>query len=295
MWFQRVENRGIGQAICKLILSRPDVTPLKLFAASRKGEDIGFASLTNSDPQREILYPKLDVSSRESITALADEVKREGLVDVLINNAGVNLDARSTVLISTLPIIPYLFPSWSLPPGIIAILILTIPTTLPQMCHAFLPIMAKGGRIVNMSSVGSSLKPYSEAMRQRFRNPNASQEDLDQLAEDFLKSVQTSTENASGFGPPQRSYSISKSLINALTALLARENPHLAINCCCPGWIATDMGRLVGSGNLSPPKTPEQGAAIPVRLGFGDIRGESGRYWANANVRSKGEGEVQEW
>ncbi|KAI7261960.1 hypothetical protein KC335_g10463, partial [Hortaea werneckii] len=237
-------NRGIGQAICKLILSRPDVTPLKLFAASRKGEDIGFASLTNSDPQREILYPKLDVSSRESITALADEVKREGLVDVLINNAGVNLDAR------------YGFEN--------------ARTTLDvnyrgvrEMCHAFLPIMAKGGRIVNMSSVGSSLKPYSEAMRQRFRNPNASQEDLDQLAEDFLKSVQTSTENASGFGPPQRSYSISKSLINALTALLARENPHLAINCCCPGWIATDMGRLVGSGNLSPPKTPEQGAAIP--------------------------------
>ncbi|RMY34298.1 hypothetical protein D0865_14221 [Hortaea werneckii] len=155
--------------------------------------------------------------------------------------------------------------------------------------------MAKNGRIVNMSSVGSSLKPYSEAMRQRFRNPNASQEDLDQLAEDFLKSVQTSTENESGFGPPQRSYSISKSLINALTALLARENPNLAINCCCPGWIATDMGRLVGSGNLSPPKTPEQGAAIPVRLGFGDIGGQSGKYWANANVRSKGEGEVQEW
>lgn len=54
------------------------------------------------------------------------------------------------------------------------------------MCHAFLPIMAKNGRIVNMSSVGSSLKPYSEAMRQRFRNPNASQQDLDQLADDFL-------------------------------------------------------------------------------------------------------------
>lgn len=65
--------------------------PLKLFAASRKGEDIGFSS---ADPQREVLYPKLDVSSRESITALAEEVKREGLVDVLINNAGVNLDAK---------------------------------------------------------------------------------------------------------------------------------------------------------------------------------------------------------
>lgn len=87
------QNRGIGQAICKLILSRPDVTPLKLFAASRKGEDIGFSPSTDSG--REVLYPKLDVSSRESIAKLAEEVKREGLlVDVLINNAGVNLDAR---------------------------------------------------------------------------------------------------------------------------------------------------------------------------------------------------------
>ncbi|KAI7317777.1 hypothetical protein KC315_g10297, partial [Hortaea werneckii] len=157
-------NRGIGQAICKLILSRPDVTPLKLFAASRKGEDIGFSS---ADPEREVLYPKLDVSSRESIKALAEEVKREGLVDVLINNAGVNLDAK------------YGYEN--------------ARTTLDvnyrgvrEMCHAFLPIMAKNGRIVNMSSVGSSLKPYSEAMRQRFRNPNASQEDLDQLAQEFL-------------------------------------------------------------------------------------------------------------
>lgn len=28
--------------------------------------------------------------------------------------------------------------------------------------------------------------------------------------------------------------------MNALTAVLARENPGLIINACCPGWVSTD-------------------------------------------------------
>ena len=51
------------------------------------------------------------------------------------------------------------------------------------------------------------------------------------------------------------------------------------------------MGSLIGR----PPKTPAEGAKIPVRLAFDDIQGVSGKYWANASVRSREEGEVQEW
>lgn len=42
----------------------------------------------------QIVYPKLDVSDHDSIRALVDEVKRNhgANVDILINNAGVNLD-----------------------------------------------------------------------------------------------------------------------------------------------------------------------------------------------------------
>lgn len=39
----------------------------------------------------------------------------------------------------------------------------------------------------------------------------------------------------------------------------------------------------------------EQGATIPVRLAVGDIGGVSGRYWANASIRSREAGEVREW
>lgn len=59
--------------------------PLKLFAASRRGEDIGLGS-------DNIAYPKLDISSGESIKSFASVVSQEGPIDVLINNAGVNLD-----------------------------------------------------------------------------------------------------------------------------------------------------------------------------------------------------------
>jgi len=58
-----------------------------------------------------------------------------------------------------------------------------------QMCRTFTPLLSKTGRIVNLSSVASSMKPYDEAIRQRFRDPKATLEDLDQIGEDFLVSA----------------------------------------------------------------------------------------------------------
>ena len=52
------------------------------------------------------------------------------------------------------------------------------------------------------------------------------------------------------------------------------------------------MGRIVGN---KPPKTPEQGARIPVHLAFDEIDDVTGRYWANDSIRGKEEGKVQEW
>ena len=61
-----------------------------LYATSRKGENLGFPS---SLPDTEIRYPKLDISNISSIERFVETVKKdEGGIDVLINNAGVNLD-----------------------------------------------------------------------------------------------------------------------------------------------------------------------------------------------------------
>lgn len=69
------------------------------------------------------------------------------------------------------------------------------------------------------------------------------------------------------------------------------------------------MGKMVGS---TPPKPPGKfisklsiiptligeiadGAKIPIRLGFGDIGGVTGRYWGNPSIADTGYGQVMEW
>lgn len=53
-------------------------------------------------------------------------------------------------------------------------------------------------------------------------------------------------------GWPRMAYFPSKATLNAGSRILAQENPHLLINCCCPGWVDTDLGSQAGR----PPKTP---------------------------------------
>ncbi|KAF2726032.1 NAD(P)-binding protein [Polychaeton citri CBS 116435] len=285
-------NRGIGKAICNLILSRPDLPPLStLYATSRTGQDLGFESqlpLAQQQQKRlQLKYPRLDVSDPGSIQAFADDVRSSGrqgggdsdggIIDVLINNAGVNLDAEYSLTTAR------------------RTMDVNYHGTL-EMCRAFLPhLRPETGRIVNLSSVASSLRLYSPAIRSRFLDPHLTLAALDDLVQEYLASVKAGSELSEGFPAGGRSYSVSKAAVTALTRMLARDWPGVSVNCCCPGWIDTDMGALVGSQGLRPPKTVEDGAKIPVRLAFGDLGGVSGGYWANDSVRSKGEGKLQEW
>ena len=108
--------------------------------------------------------------------------------------------------------------------------------------------------------------------------------------------------------------------------ILARETPEFLINCCCPGWVDTKLGAQAGQ----PPKTVgkylclhrtlvnfpllgcilkfwvklsqkadifllEEGALIPIRLGFDNIGDISGEFWANDSTNGKGNGKVAMW
>jgi NAD(P)-dependent dehydrogenase (short-subunit alcohol dehydrogenase family) len=57
-------------------------------------------------------------------------------------------------------------------------------------------------------------------------------------------------------------YRLSKTLLNGITVLLARElkGTNILVNSVCPGWVKTEIG-----GQKAPLK-PEQGAATPVWL-----------------------------
>ncbi|GAB7349821.1 hypothetical protein MBLNU459_g0528t1 [Dothideomycetes sp. NU459] len=262
-------NRGIGLAICSLILS--STQPVKLYAASRSGADL---ALKSSSPSTSISYPQLDVTNQRSIDALVRDLEDQtGHVDVLINNAGLNA-----------------YPEHS-PEGVEKMLNVNYRGTL-RVIHPIFRLILRPSvdMIVNMSSTASNLKIYSPEVRSRFRNPDMTIPELDRIAQDYLDAVAQGRESASGFSGPGQGYCVTKACVNALTSLLARENPGLVINACCPGWVDTDMGGIMGK----PPKTAADGARIPVRLGFGDVDGVTGRYWANDSIASTDSGRVQE-
>lgn len=63
-----------------------------LYAASRKGQDLGLRPASST---MTLKYPKLDIADPDSIQRFAKSVEAEhASVDVLINNAGVNLDMQ---------------------------------------------------------------------------------------------------------------------------------------------------------------------------------------------------------
>jgi NAD(P)-dependent dehydrogenase (short-subunit alcohol dehydrogenase family) len=61
-------------------------------------------------------------------------------------------------------------------------------------------------------------------------------------------------------GGGHSAYRLSKTAVNALTRVLAAEEPSIRVNSICPGWVRTDMG---GSGA---PRSVGQGADTAVWL-----------------------------
>ena len=269
-------NRGIGLAIVTQLAQCRSPTPLLIYATSRSGADLGITASASN----EVRYAPLDITRADSIDGLVARLDR---VDILVNNAGVNLDADYSAANAE------------------RTFAVNYRGTLAA-CRAFLRVMPSNGdggpsgsssssRIVNVTSGACQLGNYASAIQQRFRSAGMTLGALDALAREYLEAVRAGREEESGWRHVGASYSVSKSCVTALTAVLAREHPGVLINCCCPGWVRTDMGGQVGEGG----KSPEEGARIPVRLAIGDIGNVSGRYWANDGVQNTGSGEVQDW
>ena len=103
-----------------------------------------------------------------------------------------------------------------------------------RVTNAMLPLLRRSAspRIVNMSSTVGSLTRQTEA------GPESST------------------------GPISAAYAPSKTFLNAVTIQYAKElrDTNILINLGCPGFTATDLNGFRGV------RTPEQGAAIAIRL-----------------------------
>lgn len=128
-------------------------------------------------------------SIREAARFVATKVPR---LDVLINNAGVLLDHSQSIL--------------ETPESLITTTLQTNAVGALLVAQAFLPMMERGGRIINVSSSGGQI-----------------------------------SEGVSTFAP---AYCISKTTLNAITLQLASvlASKGIAVNAMCPGWVQTEMG-----------------------------------------------------
>jgi NAD(P)-dependent dehydrogenase (short-subunit alcohol dehydrogenase family) len=171
-------SRGIGREIARALAARG----CRVFAGQRSGAGpAGTETVV------------LDTADPASVAAAAARVAQAaGRLDVLVNNAAILLDEgtpllevaeadfRRTLEVNTLG-------PW-------------------RVAKAFAPLLARGGRIVNVSSSGGQMATMG------------------------------------GWVAP--SYNTSKAALNALTLQLAAAlKPRgIAVNSMCPGWVRTDMG-----------------------------------------------------
>ncbi|KAB8072463.1 hypothetical protein BDV29DRAFT_177259 [Aspergillus leporis] len=119
------------------------------------------------------------------------------------------------------------------------------------MCQESIPVMRKQGRIVNLSSQSAQLKHYTRLLK-----PDLTIKELSLLMSEYNQAAQN--QNVVSLGWRSMAYFPSKAAVSAMTHILARDNPHLLSNCCCPGWVSTDLGVQAGKA----PKTPGESCSI---------------------------------
>ena len=81
-------------------------------------------------------------------------------------------------------------------------------------------------------------------------------------------------------GPIAVAYSPSKTFLNAVMVQYAKElrDTNVLVNLACPGYVATDLNGFRGH------RTPQQGAAIALRLATLPDDGPTGGYFEDAGV-----------
>jgi NAD(P)-dependent dehydrogenase (short-subunit alcohol dehydrogenase family) len=209
-------NRGIGFAVAER-LAQSEYTVI----LGARDEDKGAqARSALGEHGRDVHDMLLDVTEATSIQSALGKIKDMfGRLDVLVNNAGIQIDGETTIL--------------ELAPVTLQNTIETNAYGPLLLSKACIPLMkANGyGRIVNISSTLGALSDIA--------NPESPYTGVDSPA-----------------------YRISKTLLNAMTVLLAKElrGSNILVNSVCPGWVRTDMG------GPRAPRSVEEAVETPVWL-----------------------------
>ncbi|CAF1640415.1 unnamed protein product [Adineta ricciae] len=236
-------NKGIGFYVIKRLLDRSESANTTILLGSRD-LDRGQNAIEQLGSPSNVHVLQLDVSSAQSIHQAVNTIKEkyDGHLDVLINNAGV-LNSDMTVDAAR---------------QAFAVNYYGVKTLNEQM----LPIIREDGRIINVSSQMGPMGLYESSieLQKKYTSPSLTIEELDQLVENFISAIETSTLEDAGYYIKTHFaiYGISKAALNALTQIEAREwnsSKNRLVLSVSPGFCATDM-----TSHASDARPPELGA-----------------------------------
>eukprot|EP01095_Lingulamoeba_sp_RSL-Kostka_P014603 TRINITY_DN6424_c1_g2_i2.p1 TRINITY_DN6424_c1_g2~~TRINITY_DN6424_c1_g2_i2.p1 ORF type:complete len:270 (-),score=94.97 TRINITY_DN6424_c1_g2_i2:283-1092(-) len=253
-------NKGIGKAIVRALAKENNVQVILTSRSMENGENA--LNDLESEGLSSIVLHQLDITDEQSILNIKSYVEEQyGGLDVLINNAGIAFKGNA------------------FDENVAKTTIDTNYFATLNMTNQFLPVMKENSRIVNVSSMTSNLSKVSEALRDRFNDPNNTIESVTNLMNEFIGHVKNNTYSENGW--PKQTYAVSKMGVTAVTKVLARENPNIQINCCCPGWVRTDM-----AGDKAP-KSPDEGAITPVWLAISDEINFTGQFCQDKTIANE--------
>jgi NAD(P)-dependent dehydrogenase (short-subunit alcohol dehydrogenase family) len=150
----------------------------------------------------------IDVTDDASVAAAAKTIEADGGLDVLVNNAGIELRAEGNVVPGAAEITADVMRS----------LFETNVFGVVRVIHAFLPLLQRSAApvVVNVSSGLASM-------------------------------TRATTPGAPGYAYPGVAYPASKVAVNMITVQYAKAFPEMRINAVEPGFTATDLNQHTGT------------------------------------------------
>ena len=237
-------NRGIGYNTIERLLfhAGEEVSKYHVILTSRdtkKGEEAAM-SLISKYPGAKIQVVPLDLRNKESILSLAELLKIEGAVDILVNNIGINLEAGGSAL-------PYSHENVRAVMEVNYFNTKFFTETLLER-----DLIEPSGIIIN---VGSEVGRFGELGTKHpevyerlahFSSNGITVEELDKIAERFVDEVKEEGTREKWGMKYMVVYGRSKTFLQVYTYILGHfpkvlQN-QIQVYSVSPGWCKTDLG-----------------------------------------------------
>jgi NAD(P)-dependent dehydrogenase (short-subunit alcohol dehydrogenase family) len=194
-------NKGLGLETARQLIAVGHI----VYIGSRDPERGQQAAARLGAGARPVL---IDVTDDVSVSAAAKAIEADGGLDVLVNNAGIEMRTADNGVIGAA----------DLTADVMRQLFETNVFGVVRVTHAFLPLLLRSAApvIVNVSSGLGSLARASDP-------------------------------NAPGFGYPGVAYPASKTAVNMITVQYAKAFPGIRVNAVEPGYTATDLNGRTGT------------------------------------------------